>query len=92
MSRRNSLNPQAFRSYLKNKEQDGVWEMGIRKSYTRLSCSECGDSIYNRTLWVDDGGLLCRHCAMLTRYRRMKGQGSWVGRRGGEVVYRGRGY
>ena len=64
--------------------------MGSRKSYMRLSCSQCGDTISNRTLWVDDGGLLCRHCAMLTRYRRMKGHGPWVGRRGGEEGYRSR--
>lgn len=64
--------------------------MDSKRRYSRLSCSACGDAITNRTLWVDDGGLLCRHCAMLTRYRRMKGQGSWAGRRGGEVGYRSR--
>ena len=66
--------------------------MAARKSYSRLVCSECGDTISDRTLWVDDGGLLCRHCAMLTRFRRMKGQGTWAGRRGGEVGHRSRGY
>jgi len=55
--------------------------MAPRKSYSRLSCAECGQIISDRTLWVDDGGLLCRHCAMLTRYRRMKGQDTGLGRR-----------
>jgi late competence protein required for DNA uptake (superfamily II DNA/RNA helicase) len=55
--------------------------MAPRKSYSRLSCAECGQIISDRTLWVDDGGLLCRHCAMLTRYRRMKGEIAGLGRR-----------
>ena len=62
--------------------------MAPRKGYSPLSCAECGEIISDRTLWVDDGGLLCRHCAMLTRYRRMKGQGTGLGRRarGASVV------
>ena len=42
--------------------------MSPGKSRSRLSCAECGEIISDRTLWVADGGLLCRHCAMLTRY------------------------
>jgi len=55
--------------------------MAPRKGYSRLNCAECGEIISDRTLWVDDGGLLCRHCAMLTRYRRMKGAIAGLGRR-----------
>jgi hypothetical protein len=55
--------------------------MAPRKGYSRLSCTECGDIISDRTLWVDDGGLLCRHCAMVTRYRRMRGEGTGLGSR-----------
>jgi hypothetical protein len=55
--------------------------MAPRKSYSRLSCAECGEIISDRTLWVDDDGLLCRHCAMITRYRRMKGEDAELGRR-----------
>jgi hypothetical protein len=63
--------------------------METPKGYGRLECSGCGESLSDRTLWVDDCGLLCRHCAMLTRYRRMKGEGhSWEGQKGSGVVYR----
>jgi hypothetical protein len=66
--------------------------MASRKSYSRLSCAECGEIISDHTLWVDDDGLLCRHCAMLTRYRRMKGMATGLGRRarGASVGARGR--
>jgi hypothetical protein len=65
--------------------------MTPRKGYSRLSCAECGEMISDSTLWVDDGGLLCRHCAMLTRYRRMKGEGTGLGRRARGAGVGGRG-
>lgn len=63
--------------------------METARLYRRLECSGCGESLSDRTLWVDDCGLLCRHCAMLSRYRRMKGEGhSWAGRKGSGVGHR----
>jgi|GEM_PF-5585489 len=64
--------------------------MAARKAYSALSCAECGDAISDRTMWVDDGGFLCRHCAMLARYRRMRGEGGRIGRRSRGLGYRGR--
>ena len=64
--------------------------MAARKAYSEFNCAECGDTISDRTMWVDDGGFLCRHCAMLTRYRRMRGEGVRIGRRSWGLGYRGR--
>jgi len=62
--------------------------MAARKAHGPLSCVECGENISDRTLWVDDGGFLCRHCAVLTRYRRMRREVAWVPRRGADVGHR----
>ena len=64
--------------------------MAARKVYSRFSCAECGDTISDRTMWVDDGGFFCRHCATLTRYRRMRGEGALRGRGAWGLGYRGR--
>ena len=64
--------------------------MAARKAYSAFNCAECGDTISDRTMWVDDGGFLCRHCAMLTRYRRMRGEGVRIGRTSWGLGYRGR--
>ena len=56
-------------------------EMVTRKAYSRLVCAVCGDAISDRKMWVDDGGFLCRHCAIMTRFRRMRGEGAGAGRR-----------
>ena len=57
--------------------------MAARKVDTRFSCTVCGDTISesSRKMWVDDGGFLCRNCALLVRYRRMKGDRGRSGRR-----------
>ena len=65
-------------------------EMAARKASSRFSCADCGDTISDRMMWVDDGGFLCRHCAMLSRYRRMRGEGDRGGRRPSGLGYRGR--
>lgn len=64
--------------------------MAARKVTGRLNCTGCGVIISDRTLWVDDCGLLCRQCAMLSRYRRMKGEGAGLGRRTREAGMGGR--
>ena len=64
--------------------------MAARKAYSAFSCAECGDTISDRTMWVDDGGFLCRQCAMLARYRRMRGEGVRTGRGSWGLGYRGR--
>ncbi len=64
--------------------------MAARKAYSRFSCADCGDTISDRMIWVDDGGFLCRHCALLTRYRRMKGEGTRSGWRSWGTGLRGR--
>jgi len=64
--------------------------MAARRVYDSYNCAECGDTISDRTMWVDDGGFLCRHCAMLTRYRRMRGEVGRIGRRSSGLGHRGR--
>ena len=63
--------------------------MAARKAISRFSCAQCGDTISDRMLWVDNGGFLCRHCAMLTRYRRMRGEGPKTGRRALGSAFKG---
>ena len=55
--------------------------MAARKATGRLSCTACGAIISDRTMWVDDCGFLCRHCAILSRTRRMKGEDAGSGPR-----------
>ncbi len=64
--------------------------MPARKAYSRFCCADGGDTISDRMMWVDDGGFLCRNCAILTRYRRMRGGGASAGRRTWGLGYRGR--
>lgn len=55
--------------------------MVARKAYSRISCSTCGETLSEHKLWVDDGGFLCRSCAILSRYRRMRGEHLRPGRK-----------
>jgi hypothetical protein len=64
--------------------------MAARKAYSVVSCAECRDTISDRTMWVDDAGFLCRHCALLSRYRRMRGEEARIGRRSWGMGYKGR--
>lgn len=64
--------------------------MAARKAFSRLSCAGCGANISEPTMWVDDCGLLCRQCAMLSRTRRMKGEGAGLGPRDRAPGTRGR--
>lgn len=64
--------------------------MAARKAYSTFICAECGDTMSERTMWVDDGGFLCRHCAILSRYGRMRGEGARMGQRPRGLGCRGR--
>ncbi len=41
----------------------------VRRS---LVCVECGAEVSKHSLWVDDSGYLCRDCAVMKRFERMK--------------------